>query len=413
MGNSYLKKVATLVSGTVFAQMFSLGIYPLLTRLFDAEQFALFGVFLSITSPLAIFLTLRYEASIALPKKPVDSLHLWAGSLLLAAMIALLCFIITSIFSESIISLFSGRISADALYLVPLGAFTISLFQATTYLGISKSAFVSISKSKVVQSVTIGLSQIALSVVFFDSLLYGFILGQVFASAYLIYVLKPDINKVESHLLKHNGVKYIDYPKYNALPSFIDTFTLQLPVLLIATGSDFAVAGFFTLVFRILAAPSAVIGHAIGQVYLKEIADRLNSGSTSLADVVFPTLIKLVILAILSFTPVVFFGEELFGFAFGEEWKRAGEYAEIIVFAIAARFIVSPLSTILGVTNHLKLGAIWKVLYFLSSFVILSLSIDKGTEEFIFWFVVNELVMYGLYLCVIWYASVNIKVRNV
>ncbi|PAJ74476.1 hypothetical protein CJF42_10205 [Pseudoalteromonas sp. NBT06-2] len=412
MINSYYKKVATLVSGTVLAQIIALGLYPILSRIFTAEEFAAYGVFTAIVTPMAILITLRYEAAIVLPKKDLDSLHIWWVSILLALAFSASIFLLTLIFSNQLLELFSNKISLSTLLLIPLGALSIAVYQALTYLGLSRSSYRSISISKVVQSLVLGVSQVGLFFIITNSLIIGFIIGQLFAAIYLFCNFKPGMNVINKSSLKRNALTFSDYPKFNALPSFLDTFTLQLPLIIVATGSDFAVAGYLTLVFRILAAPAAVIGGAVGQVFLKEISDTINEGSRKLMPILNRTLLKLSILSLCAFLPVYFFGDYLFAFVFGDKWSVAGEYAQIICIAIGARFIVSPLSTLLGVSNHLKLAALWKVAYFVSTFIMLSFAITQETDSFLLYFVLNELIMYSIYLSAIFYAAKNVKNRN-
>ena len=61
-------------------------------------------------------------------------------------------------------------------------------------------------------------------------------------------------------------------------------------------------------------------------------------------------------------------GEELFAFVFGDDWKTAGSMASILVYAVAVRFIVSPLSSVLAIKQHMFKGFCWQLLYFITCF---------------------------------------------
>jgi O-antigen/teichoic acid export membrane protein len=67
------------------------------------------------------------------------------------------------------------------------------------------------------------------------------------------------------------------------------------------------------------------------------------------------------------------YAPELFSFVFGEKWLVAGQFAQIMIPAIALRFIVSTLSSTLGATKNNKIGAIWKIIYFVSTILVLSI----------------------------------------
>ena len=47
-----------------------------------------------------------------------------------------------------------------------------------------------------------------------------------------------------------------------------------------------------------------------------------------------------------SFGFIFFFGEELFGFVFGQDWRGSGTYSEILVPMFMINFISSPISSL-------------------------------------------------------------------
>jgi O-antigen/teichoic acid export membrane protein len=55
------------------------------------------------------------------------------------------------------------------------------------------------------------------------------------------------------------------------------------------------------------------------------------------------------------------FGPDLFGFVFGEQWRTAGEYAQILSVLLVFRFVVSPLSYVLLVYGRQRVALVWQV----------------------------------------------------
>ena len=55
--NDFFKNVATLISGTTFAQAFSIVIYIFLSRIYSEEDFGVFGLYMNILNITIIFST--------------------------------------------------------------------------------------------------------------------------------------------------------------------------------------------------------------------------------------------------------------------------------------------------------------------------------------------------------------------
>ena len=96
--------------------------------------------------------------------------------------------------------------------------------------------------------------------------------------------------------------------------------------------------------------PLVLIGTSIGQVFFQKAAEMINRGEN-----VFATAVKsvrtLTLLSIIPFAIVMLFGEFLFAFVFGENWREAGIYAEIMAPWLMINFIASPISPLPMVLN--------------------------------------------------------------
>ncbi|TFH20391.1 MAG: hypothetical protein E4H10_16710, partial [Bacteroidia bacterium] len=88
--NEFFKNVATLISGTTFAQAFSVIIYVVLSRIYTEEDFGVFGLYMNILNIVVIFSTARYDQAILLPKSDRDSMNLLGLSGLISVGVSLL-----------------------------------------------------------------------------------------------------------------------------------------------------------------------------------------------------------------------------------------------------------------------------------------------------------------------------------
>ncbi|WP_417449442.1 lipopolysaccharide biosynthesis protein [Kordiimonas sp.] len=412
--NAFVKNVLTLVSGTAIAQAIPILAAPVLTRLYTPADFGVYGLFTAISIILVSVVTLRYEATIVLPKEEDDAYHLLITALGITFGISAIVMILVTLFGEQFAALLKSPDIAPVLFWVPLYICASGIFQSLLYWSIRTSRFSAISKAKILQSGALVAGQTTLFGLLGSAmgLVAGHIIGIVAAVIAFARYGRVPRRAVDINRLRRNIATYSDYPKYSALPSLLDAFTIQAVLFFVTRSYDLAMVGFFALAMRILAAPSALISTAIGQVYFQRISELVHEDPSKLRAEILATTKKLVPFSVLIFAPVFFFGEFLFGLVFGAEWTQAGHYAETLSIVLAVRFIVSPLSTVFGVTNTLKLGAIWKVIYFVGSVVVLYYATQFEIETFLYIFALNEVVMYALYYILILYSSARYQHRG-
>ena len=88
----------------------------------------------------------------------------------------------------------------------------------------------------------------------------------------------------------------------------------------------------------------------MSQVFFHRISEHKKQGKQIL-PIFKKVLITLVLLSIIPFTLIFFYGGDLFSFIFGEEWEQSGKLSEIMAPWLMLNFILSPLSTIPLVFN--------------------------------------------------------------
>ena len=415
--SEFARNAFTLITGTSVAQAIPFAVAPILTRLYTPEEFGTFGLYLALFSTLATIQTLRYSMAIILPRKDVDAASLVILSVLITVFFNCIFCFLTVVFNDQISKLLGNENIGDLLYLLPFSLFFYGIFEVLSYWSIRTKKYAKLATCRVVRSGGVSLIQISFGLLKSNplGLTIGHLVGQIVSAVLIVpLILKNDIglfkNLTKLKILANKN-KYIDYPKYSVLPSMLDSFTLMAPIFFITKGYDLVTVGYMSLTMRVMAAPATIVSSAIGQVYLQRISKLANKNPKLLNSEVIKTGKKLAILSSGIFLPFFLFGEEVFSFIFGGKWSVAGHYAEYLCVSLAIRFFISPLSTIFGVTNNVKLGANWKYLYFFSTIIVLYTMMQYEFELFLQVFIANEVIMYFLYLILILYASKNYKKR--
>ena len=182
---------------------------------------------------------------------------------------------------------------------------------------------------------------------------------------------------------------------------------MQLTNILISSFFSVATLGFYSLVQKILGMPSALIGSSIGQVFFQEASEAKKKDGNAL-NVYKRTIKKLLIIGIFGFGILFFLIEDIFTFVFGEKWRVAGEYAQIVIPFFLVRFIFASTSSIYDIFNALKIELIWQIVLVIGIILILFIFKDSGFKTFLTYMTIYGVLMYSLSLYITFQLSKGI-----
>lgn len=354
---SRLKNVFTLFSGNALGILIPIIFSPLLTRLYQPEDFGNFILFVSLIEIGTILATGRYELSILLPTKSSDALNLLTSILLLVTLVCSILFL----FSVLIVDLgfFDENRFDEIIYLTALGVLVNSISLILNYWNTRNSSFKIIASGKVIKGVTGTLFQMVFGYLFLSipGLIIGRILGD-FANMIFQYFKNYKELSFKSYSLESGRSllhQHIKFPKFSASTGLLNILSSKLPDLLLNFWFNPIYAGFYGLSARIINQPLNLVSSAFQQVFYKEIVDihKLNSSKTVYQHAV-RTAKFLFSLSVLPGILVILFGPELFMIVFGDEWVTSGIYAQWLMPWLMMVFVKSSISSIINVSGHLK-----------------------------------------------------------
>src|SRR5574344_241450 len=366
--NKIVKNSALLVSGTAIAQFILIGFQLVLRRLYTPEVFGAFDVYLSIVSILVILSTLRYELSIVLPQDDKTADNIMVGGIFISLGINFIILLLITLFKNQLLQFL--EFNPDYcfwFYLISLSTFLLSVYQFLTYWLIRHSSFRAVAINKIFRRSFEGIIQ---TISGFFKGQTGLVLGDIIGntanilSGYFQAKKKGfTFSGITNSSLKSALKKYIEFPKYQALPALLNTTTTLLPVFFINEFFTKDCVGYFGLSRQILAVPIAFITASLSQVLLKDFSERIKN--SQLLTPVFLKTAFFLFCGILPFILIIMlWSKQLFAFLFSATWIESGSYAAILVIAFAVQFIVSPLSIAFTVLEKLKPLAIWQICYF-------------------------------------------------
>ena len=408
----FLKSVSILASGTVIAQLISLLASPVVTRLYTPADLGVLAVFVALVATLAPVVCGRYEMALVLPKEESEGRQLLGISLLVALTVSFAFMAATALFHDTVTSLLNVSMSSYWLLLAPLALLLTGISTALTWYSNRVEQYEAIAKSRLVQAtivaaISIGLGWAGLA---YQGLLFAYVAGWVTIAAYFVYryrrVFTAEVftwTRQKAMLLRRYG----EFPVYNASTSLLNGLALALPVFFLSRYHSGEVVGLYALTTRVIGVPLSLLSSSVSHVHFRQVATLVNQRNR-----VTPYLAKVTLAllgsAAIPATVVALVAPGLFELLFGEPWREAGIYAQILMPALVIQFVVSTVSGTLGATLNNRLGAMWKIAALVVTATVLAWFAPRvGIIELLVILAVMETALYLVFYIAIWTAAAN------
>ncbi|MGE4287720.1 MAG: lipopolysaccharide biosynthesis protein [Salinivirgaceae bacterium] len=392
-----VKNLSILVSGTVLAQIIVIGFQLILRRLYSPEDFGAFAVYMSVLGIVATIASFRYEQAILLPESNQKAFSV----LMLSLLLAIFTFLVFQLFVLFFHSWMGTQLKLETsyqfwLYFLPLSIFAFSLSQALNFFLIRVKLFGLSASNKGLRRIFEGGLQSVFGV-FAKAfgLFAGDFLGQsvvvVRSLARLKLRKQYTFNKAE---IAQVSRQYRDFPLKNGLPSLLNALSLMLPVLIINSKFSGEITGYFDLARMVLIIPLSLVTASLSQVLLQHFTEKRNA-KKRIGSETLKTFLVLVTVALIFGLVIQFFGAPLFQWVFGVGWQASGQFASILVWAFALKFVVSPFNIVFTAFEKIGWLSIWQVVYFLLIIALNWLPV-VSVEGFLKYYLVIELISYAV-----------------
>jgi O-antigen/teichoic acid export membrane protein len=397
--SEFSRNVLTLMTGTALAQALPIAIAPILTRIYTPEDFGLLALFLAVFAVLSAVVTGRYEMAVMVQENEFQAENMVFLSILVALTMLVLTGLPVLFFSREIAVLLGDERIEFWLYFLPILIFASGVYQSIDYWLNRQKKYRNMAGNKLLQAGGVSLVQLLVSYVNSAGLIIGSVVGHLLSTLFVVKRSKLNFNVFNWKEIKRLGVRHRDYPLFQAPFSMLNSLSTQAPIFFITKFFEASIVGFFSMVIKILSAPAALIAKSIGQVFFQRISEHARQSPELLMGDILHVALKLLVIALLVFSPVLFLGPEIFSVVFGEEWVLAGEFAQVLVFAVVVKFVVSPLSIVFLAIDKIRVGSLWQFIYFITTSVMLFIIYEKEYEyEMFLWiYVIHEVILYSLY----------------
>lgn len=344
------------MTGTVIAQVFSVLISPILTRIYTPEEMGDLNIYLRAVGFLSAVATARYELSLPLPKKEEHAYLLYRLSIRISIYVLLgSCFLF---FVYFLFTKFDIKTVNLAVFTLISSVFLVLINLGTNW-AIRKKQFKKISTSRMLNSISSNLLRWLFGVMGMGSfgLLIASLVGYVLSSL-TFFKEWFKIDKA-NRSFRSDGKTKVLMNTYREFPA------INLPHVMVDLGKDLLLAffmvfffskdvfGWYSHSYAILQMPISIIGISIGQVFFNRAAEIVNNGGSTLG-LLKKTIGVLFAISIIPFTVLFFFGTPMFSFVFGKEWAQAGHFSEIMSIWFFMNFLNSVISTLPTILHRQK-----------------------------------------------------------
>jgi len=341
------KSFTVLFSGTLVAQVIGYAIAPILTRLYTNAEMGEMLFYMRLVAFVSSVATLRYEAALPLPKRDEHAYLIYRFIYLFA--VWFLAFFILLMCAGLVLGYFV--FPPWFVVMVIIGSAAMILINVGTSWMVRKGTYGIISRQKISNSlVSNGLKW---GFYFLHWKAFGLILatllGFVVSSLEFIWNFFKIHRRFRAHYSKHKT--RIMLSSHREFP------LLNLPHVLVDNGRDILLAGLILVSFgeavygsyghsyQMLRIPLMLVGVSIGQLFYNRSSEAMHQNKP-LTPILSKTILTLVLLSIVPFTILFFFGSDIFAFIFGENWRVSGAYAETMSFWLMVNFVLSPISAL-------------------------------------------------------------------
>ena len=381
---------------------------PIMTRLYEPTAYSTFGIINTMAT------TIIGIGLLSLPNAYPLAKHHVARKELLHAVSFLLCILVvlTGV-GAGLLALadyyhLGMNISGIALLMLPILVLTFGLRQITVSMATEGGHFGRLSLGQMLEPLCSRGNSIALGAAFGSNPV--FILLSV-AMGHLITVLTifkkiPKLARIplRSFVLPLPVFfvtlrNYRDFVLYGTASQQTQPLVMLGVQMAVVVFFSSHIAGQYILALSILAMPVSLISLATAPIVYRHFIELERKRPSALLHHLIFIIFIYTIVGVCILSPLYFFGEEIFGFAFGDVWSPAGRIAGILSIAHILSFAVVGVQSVFRVTGHLKLlfileFCIGAVLLVLAAFCFKNMNLGTAMGYLsLFWFLRNFIVL--------------------
>jgi O-antigen/teichoic acid export membrane protein len=415
VNDGFTKNILIVLFGSIIIQLISIAILPLLTRLTDKRDIALYFVWIGISNVLAIAGTARLDMAMFVVRTKQEVLNLLRLIFLISLGVGLLFFLIVDVVVPFLGLSVGNIVMQNYVFalaaMIPIQAVTQGVLSYVTY----NSQFVKLSLIKlfIALALNIGIffvsfgggdAALIIKVHLYVSLL-TLLISLIYTNLFFeLFSFKIGYSFKELWVILKKNYRF---PFYSMPSDLISTYAAQLPLFILLVRFGSVSVAFYAMTLRILAGPIGLLANSVLTAFKDEAGKSFREKGNCL-EIFIKTFKLLTFMAIIPFAVLLLFAPQIFAFFLGSEWNVSGEYARLLIPMFFLKFIISPLSYTLYIAQKQLHDFIWQVFILLMTFV--SFTVADSVESAILCYSLGYSFLYLVYF---WLSYESAKNKNI
>lgn len=350
------------MAGTALGQLLAVAVSPLLSRIYTPADFGVFSIVNALAMVVGTALALRYELAIPLPSEEDDARTLFVMGAALTAITTALATILFYLLTPLLVDLLHAPDAGDWFVWVPLVASGLAAFRLLNQWALRQRRYAATARRNVVSSGATVLIQLTAGwrTPGPGGLIAGLGLGQALGALSLLVGARISLRTTWSDV-RRLARRYARFPLLLTPSGLLNSAGLYVPVILVAALFSSQDAGWLGFTQRILSLPVTLIGQAVAQVYLGELALGRRAGADRQVRLFRTASVRLAVLGAGGALVLLVAARPLFPLVFGDAWRQSGVMAQALAVSLALQLVATPLSQTLVVYERTGMQLAWDV----------------------------------------------------
>lgn len=350
--DTFLKRVTLLSVGQGMAQLLPVLATPFIARLYSPEALGELALYISASNIVTQLMALKYDYAITMAESQKKAQQLLCLSLGVSLGFSLLLIFLMP-FYPIVMNKIGGNIW---LYFLPLGSlFTITQISLVNY-RIQREGYARVSGAAAVRSGIYCLLQLILYSLGTGGLILARFGGDLSAGWVLWKGRSPQ--KTAPKELLQTAREFKDYPRYMVPGAVAGAISGNVQSFFISACYSTSQTGGYSLVNRILGTPITVLSSAIGQVFLRQSINEMQTyGRVQSA---WRMTMLLTVFSVCIFGGVWLSAPLLVTIFLGTGWQEAVGFLRIQALLFGVRFVAVPITLVVPALGKQKATMLWQ-----------------------------------------------------
>lgn len=392
-----------LATGSSASQLIGIVSMVMIARLYDPSEFGIFAVFTAYSGMLALVATAKYDAAVFMARRPREAADLTMLGIAISGIAGLFILLLTPALTPLLVS----ETAQPTAFMVLMAVATASggAMAAIMAWAMQVKAFKIVTQGRVAQSILVAVLGVGLGLLNWGAigLIIALVAGQIIICAFLVWHLGflVQARQFRWRAARVRALRNIRFPQYLLLSELLNFVGNN--VISFVSPALFGVAqlGQYNISQRVSAAPITVIGTAMSGVFRSAVSPQHLSDKHHIRKLFRLTFVRLCAIGGGLTLPLLLAGPKIFEILLGQKWSVAGHYVQILSPLIFIRFVASPLSAVLLLTNHQRLDAILQTLFVIAA----TMAVIAGawTSSFLLMLItltILQTIIYCIYLVI-------------